>query len=250
MTRFILSFILAFQVTVTFGQNNVKQTENWQETFFQSSDVVLPLLIDAAITYSAQIEIADAAKQIAIENQKLEKKRILSGISVGAGYTYGSVFNFVDPTSTVPVGGVNPFNLPAQPRYNITAQASMSLYTLLSRRHELQRQELQIKQTDANRKIVEREIRQTVINLYQGVVLARAEQEISQETYQTASLRFKLAEKQFANREIQIDAMSTVQESHARARIAQETAKIRYATSILSLEEVIGMKLADLMNTK
>jgi outer membrane protein TolC len=250
MFRLLLSLALAFQTLLALGQTTPKRDENWQEKFFKSSEVVLPILIDAAIKYSAHVENLDITKQIVIANQKLEKKRILNGLSVGSSYSYGSTYNVVSGTGTVPIGGGNPFNLPTQSLYNVGVQGGVSLYTLLGRRYELQKQTLALKQADANRKIGEREVRQAVINLYQQITLARAEQEISQETYQTASVRFKLAEKQFASRDIEVNDMFAVQEFYSRARVARETARINYETSFLLMEELIGMKITDLMSEK
>jgi outer membrane protein TolC len=250
MYRILLSFALVMHTLAAFGQGTAKSVENWQEKFFQSSEVVLPILIDAAIKYSAQIENLDAAKQIALANQSIERKRILSGLSIGSSYSYGSVYNLVDPTGARPVGGVNPFNLPTQSLYNVGAQAGISLFSLLGRRYDLQKQVLLLKQADVNRKLGEREIRRNTINLYQEIVLAKAEQEISQESYQLADLRFKLAEKQFAKQEIEVDKMVTVQEFYARARTVREAARIKYETAFLMMEELIGMKVIDLMNSK
>jgi outer membrane protein TolC len=250
MNRLLLSLALLFYTATAFGQNQPSQETDWQERFFKSPETVLPILIDAALKYSAQIENLDAAKQIALANQSIEKRRILSGLSIGSSYSYGSVYNLVDPTGARPVGGANPFNLPTQSLYNVGVQAGVSLATLLGRRYELQKQELALKQTDANRKIGERDVRRIVINLYQEIVLAKAEQEISQESYQSADLRFKFAEKQFAKQEIQVDKMVTVQEFYARARTAREAARIKYETTFLMMEELIGMKVIDLMNSK
>ena len=248
MNKLLLSLALFFYTALAFGQNQPSLTTNWQDKFFNSPEIVLPVLINAALEYSAQIENLDAAKQIALANEHIEKKRILSGLLVGSSYSYGSVYNIADPTRQV--GGINPFILPTQSLYNISAQAGVSLYSLLGRRYELQKQTLLLKQSDANRKVGERDVRRSVIMLYQEITLAKAEQEISQESYQSADLRFKLAEKQFAKQEIQVDKMVTVQEFYARARTAREAARIKYETTFLMMEELIGMKVIDLMNSK
>jgi outer membrane protein TolC len=250
MYKALLSFALVLCTLATFAQNIPKRVENWQDKFFQSSEIVLPILTDAAIKYSAQIENLDAAKQIALADQNIEKKRILSGTLLGSSYSYGNVYSLANSTTASQIGGANPFSLPTRSLYNVGVQTGISLYTLLGRRYELQKQELLIKQADANRKLGEREIRRSVINLYQEIVLAKAEEEISEEAYQAANVRFKLAERQFAAHEIQVDDIVTVQEFYARARTVRETARIRYETAFLLMEELIGMKVIDLMNSK
>ncbi|MBO3273568.1 hypothetical protein, partial [Hymenobacter defluvii] len=117
MNKMLLTFALVLQTLVALSQNSSEPAESWQDKFFESSETVLPVLIDAAIKYSAQIENLDIAQQVALENQKLEKKRILSGLSVGSSYSYGSVYNAIDPAGARPVGGGNPFNLPTQSLY-------------------------------------------------------------------------------------------------------------------------------------
>lgn len=250
MARITLCLLLILQTLGAYAQSKPKLLESWQQKFFNSSDVVLPILIAAAVKYSAQLENLDAAKEIALDNQKIERRRILNGVVAGSSYSYGSVYNFADATGTRPIGSVNPFNLPTQSFYNVGAQAGISLATLLNRRVEFHRHQMLIKQAEANRKLGEREIRRAVISLYQEVVLSKAEQDISQEAYQAANLRFKLAEKQFANHEIQVGEMATVQEIHVRARIAQETSRVKYETAFLLLEELIGMSVIDLMDSK
>nr|GFD08431.1 hypothetical protein [Tanacetum cinerariifolium] len=117
MNRLLLSLALLFYTTVAFGQDQLPPPAKWQDKFFNSPETVIPILIDAALKYSAQIENLNIAKQVALANQHLEKKRILSGLSVGSAYTYGSVYNVVDPTR--PGGGINPFGLPTQSLYNV-----------------------------------------------------------------------------------------------------------------------------------
>ncbi|MDQ4140285.1 MAG: hypothetical protein M3142_07145, partial [Bacteroidota bacterium] len=81
MKKILLSLLFSFNIILVFGQNNLKTAEDWQEKFFKSPEVSLPLLIDAAIKYSAQIEKLDAAKQIAYDNIRLSRKQVLNGLA-------------------------------------------------------------------------------------------------------------------------------------------------------------------------
>ena len=251
MKSLLLSLLLFFPMLFAQGQQapepGDKETE-WQEHFFTDTKA-LPLLIAAALQYSADLEKLDHSKNMAVEELKIKRRSLLSGVGLGTGYTYGT---------RIGLGGgdqqqqnqLNAFVLPAQAQYNIGVMVSLPLDQFLSRRNELNKQQLVIKQTEADRKIMERQIRQLVIGQYQEIALARAQLKLHQEAFQTANIHFKLAEKQFEKGEIQLAEMAKISESYSAAAIAHGTAQVIYATAFLMMEELIGRKIQDLMTSQ
>lgn len=216
---------------------------SWQEKFFQHSEQVLPLLIQQALKASPEMENNAAQRQIAFENIKITKKSIISGFSVGGGYVYGTRIGFGDFNQ----GGLNPFGQPAQGMYNVGFNVGLPLGQLVSRHNEIRIQELNLQQTEALGKLQERETRATVIQLYQDIVMAKAELELRQEALQSANIHLRMAEKQLASRVIQITEMARINEMYSAAAIGHGTAKVRYETSFLMMEELIGMRISDIM---
>lgn len=247
--RVILSLLLlALPRVQSWGQvAATPQGAPWQDMFFNSSERVLPLLIQAAVNYSAEMEVAEAEKQMAIENVKITRKQIYTGLSVNAGYFYGNMNNFLGQNAADPI---NNFTIPNNGRYNLGLNLGIPIGDMISRHNQIRRQEWALKQTESGQKIRERDIRQQVINQYQEVVLARRLMEISQESMQSASINHQLAENQFRKREIRVEEMLAVNEMHTRAAVALENAKTTYETSFLILEELIGMKVSDLLTRK
>lgn len=225
-----------------------KTEDQWLARFFVAEEA-LPLLMEAAISYSAEIERLDHGKSIANEELKLKRRELLSGLALGSGYSYGTRIGVVTGDQQVQ-NQINAFVLPAQAQYNVGLMMSLSLDQIFNRRSELHKQVLVIKQSEADRKIKERQIRQLVIGLYQDIVLAKSQLELHQEALQTANIHFKLAEKQFAKGEIQLSEMARISESYTTAATAYGTSKVKYATAILMMEELIGKKLQDLINAR
>ncbi|PSR56665.1 hypothetical protein AHMF7605_25800 [Adhaeribacter arboris] len=248
MKKFLLSILLSCSILLAFGQSNSKLTADWQERFFKAPEVTLPLLIDAAVKYSAQVEKLDAAKQIAYDNIRLSRKQVLNGLAVGTGYSYGSMLNTVNGDQQV--SQINAFNMPARAQYNVGVNLSLSLGQLLSRRYELHRQELVLKQAESDRKTQEREIRQLIINTYQELTLAKVTWEQTVDALQSANVNKKIADKKFKLGQIQLDELMTVNDLYTKAALVQEQFKNKYETTFLLLEELIGMNLNDLMNGK
>ncbi|MGV3505103.1 MAG: TolC family protein [Adhaeribacter sp.] len=219
--------------------------EAWQERFFRS-DETLPLLMEAAISYSAEIERVDLGRNIAREDLKIKQKEIFSGIGLGSGYTYGTRIG-LGTGETQQQNQLNAFVLPAQAQYNVGVMLALPISHVLNRGNELSKQKMVVQQAEADRKIKERQLRQLVIGQYQEVVMARAQVKLHQEAYQTINIHHKLAEKQFAKGEISLSEMARISETYAAAATAQGTSQVRYATAFLMMEELIGKKIKDLM---
>jgi outer membrane protein TolC len=254
MKKLLLSLIISLQALMVLGQNEVPNKQNnWQEKFFQSSELVLPLLFDAAIKNSGQIESLELEREMALEDNRIIRKEIFTNVSIGTSYNYGTFVNLFalnqgeafDPNLL----GINAFKLPAAARHNTGITLALPVGQFLTRHHKIKKQELMHQQIMAENKTAEMEIRKMVISLYQDIVLAKAELELSQEAFQSASMLYELAEKQLMAGEIQLREMSAIQETYTKAAVAKETAQIKYETTFLYMEELVGMRIPDLLDT-
>ncbi len=255
MKKLILSLFLSLQCLIVPAQTQGQISQNdWQEKFFQSSEVILPLLFDAAIKNSGQQESLELGREMAYEESKIIRKEIFTNISIGGNYSYGTSLNMLRFGSNfqnidMDMFGFNAFRLPSSAMYSTGLTVALPVGQFLTRHNKIKRHELLQKSIMAESKSSQMEIRKVVIGLYQDIVLAKAELELNQDAYQTASVHYKLAEKQLASGEIMLSEMSVIQETYTRAAIAKETAKVRYETTFLYMEELIGMRVKDLLNT-
>jgi outer membrane protein TolC len=248
MKKLSLAIFMALHGLVAFAQTSPPQANEWEKKLF-ISEYALPLLIEAAIANAPELQNAEAMKQVAQEQRKIVQKNFYSNFSINSAYQYGSFANFgaLGPDQK---SNFNAFNLPVRSQYFAGLSLALPLGQLLSRHHQIKIQDLTISQAEGNKEIAERTIRQNVIVMYQNIVLAKAQLELQQEAYQTAVVSNELASKQFRNGSILIDAMSTVQQAYSTTAVALQSAKVNYETSILMMEEVIGTKIIDLIQSK
>lgn len=239
-------------VLLVVGQTQPAQPEqpvSPQDTFFSSSDYALPLLYDAAIKYSAEIENAEAAKQIASEEIKLGKRQILNGISIGSGYSYGTWFQFAGAGESSP-SQWNAFSQPVRSNWNVGLNMGFNLLNIINRRSEINKRQMGLKQAEGDRKLVEREIRKEVIVLYQQLVLSRQILMNYQDAFQSASINKEISDKRFREGEIEVSEQITSMEYYNESSLRLQEAKSTYMTNLLLLEERIGMTINTLMNGK
>ena len=255
MKKTFTTLLFTLHVLLVVGQTKPQQTVQVEqqlspmEKFFASSDYALPLLYDAAIQYSAEIENAEATKQIAQEELKIGKRQILSGIALGSGYSYGTWMRFGGNQDEV-ANPWNAFNQPIRSNWNVGLNMSFSLLNILNRGNEVNKRQMGVKRAEADRKQVEREIRKEIINLYQQLVLSKEVLQNYQDAYQSAVINKEISDKRFREGELQVAEQIQAMEYYNASSLALEEAKNTYITNLLLLEERIGMTINTLISGK
>ena len=216
--------------------------------FFTAPEVVLPRLYEAAIKHSAEIERLEAGKQLANEDVKLARKKMLNMFSVASSYNYGTLPYFATAdASTRPAYVVNPFSQGARAVYSAGVNVVAPLDVLFGRRSTVHRQELILNQAEAERKNAENKIREVVITQYQTLMLARTVMQHYQDALQSAGLNKKIADKKFKEGEIKVDEQIMAIDYYNKAVLAEAEAKSKYQTAVLLMENLIGMPINTLM---
>jgi outer membrane protein TolC len=248
MKRITLLVFMLVGAHATWGQSST-QGEGAIQTFFNSPETVLPKLYAAAVAHSGEIERLDATKDIAAQDVKLAKKRLLSTLAIGSSYNYGTLPYFASADAT-PVYQFNPFSFGARAQYSAGINASIPFDLVLTRNITIRRQELVMSQAIAQRKTQEMTIHQLVIQQYQALRLARTMLLNYQDALQSANINKKIADKRFKEGEIQVDEQMAALDLYSKALLAQEDARNRYQTAQLLLEDLIGTSINNIMLDK
>ncbi|MGI4873810.1 MAG: TolC family protein [Janthinobacterium lividum] len=221
--------------------------KNNLQVFFSSPEIVLPNLYTAAIAHSADITRLEAATGVAEADVKLASKRILNALALTGSYNYGTLPYFATAESatgaTSPIYQVNPFNLGARAQFSTGINLVLPLDALVSRRTTLDRQQLVVDQTVAQRRSQEVTIRQQVITQYQTLNLTRITQQNAWDMLQSAGINRQIADRRFKQGEIQVDEQMMSMDFYGRAQLTYEEAHNRYQTAQLLLEEMIGLPI-------
>jgi len=249
MKKIILTIPCALFLTWCFCQVQPAQSGNSQMSFFDSSDLVLPILIKAALKNAPQMAILYTDKQTAENGLLLAKREFLRDVNLHGGYNVGNI-NTVFPHSDGQPIPIYYNGNQTRTSYIAGVGVGINLEQIFGgKRLRSDRQRLAIQQSEAEIKEGEQAIRKQVISLYQSVKLSRVVVQHTQDALQTAYVNKTMAEKQFQEGSIQVSDQMTASQLYTNALLAAEEAKNTYQTNLLLLEELVGIPVLPLLST-
>ena len=209
-----------------------------------ASDVLLPMLMDSAIKYSAEARMSRSSENLALANFDIKKKAVYNALSLHTSYGYGTNYAAVNnQSSTVP----NNLTTAQSMYYNVGVGLQLPITQIINRK-SIRKAELSIVEiavADKDKTVMQ--IRQEVIKLYQDFKLIQKLMTVSYKNLQSASINNTLAEKNFLNGQITVEQASIVQVNYNNAVIAYETYKNSFQSSYLQLEIYSGTSLSSLI---
>jgi outer membrane protein TolC len=205
-----------------------------------NSDKLLPLLIDSAIKHNPEVKRVDNSIGLAEENLKMSKNNIYNALSLFSSYHYGTTGNLTS-------GQVSTITLTQSSYYTMGVGVQLPLTHIISRKSLIRSGEYQVKMAKSEKDGAEEYIKQEVIRVYQELKLAHKLVTVSSEGKQSASINYKMAEKQFLQGDINVTELSRVQDISNKSNIEFETYVNRFQTAWLQLEAFTGVNLSNLI---
>jgi len=216
---------------------------DWQLKFFEQPELALPLLVQAALDHSAQLQAMHTQQSMGKEDLRQVRKNILSLVQLSGTYGYGNVASTTTSDANLPTAYLNS----ASNRYAAAVNVNLPLDKLLSRGNQLNKQRLQNQQLDQLTQAQADALRQKIVELYQTVLLDHKILAIREEFMVSAHMTYQLGEKQFRNGDITLVEMAQLNDRYAEARATKATAASHYATSFMLLENQLGESISTLM---
>lgn len=216
-------------------------------TFFDSSDRMLPVLIESALINSPQLTEINAQKRSAELDYQLSKKQLLRNFSVNSSYNYGNSNTYfpTDAVQPVPLWYSNH----TQSMYTVGAGFSLNLEQLFGGNRLRREKELaNINRTDAQLQGARNLIRQQVIAQFQALKLARVVFLQRQNALQSLFVNKELVDKKFREGSVKIGDQMDAERAYNEAYLLSEEAKNAYQTQVLLLEELVGMPITPLLS--
>lgn len=158
--------------------------------------------------------------------------------------------------NTVTVSGnLNEFTLSPQsdvynrsayyPKYNISGRISVGMFFTIPYNIQKSRQQLQISETmkEENRVTLEAE----VLRRYNDYLMNEKIYRLQSEMMMDAENKFQVSEEKFRSGEIPFEEYSSMRSGVSSAQMALYRAEASFANAKVSLEELIGVKLEDVL---
>lgn len=210
-----------------------------------ATDELLPMLIDSAIKYSAELRRIGSSGDYAKANLEINKKAIYNAVSLLSSYNYGTNFSAVNNQASA--GGGSNFTAAQTGYYNVGVGIQLPITHLLNRKNIIKAGQSLVNMTVAERDNAALLIKQDVIRLYQDFKLSHRLMAISGKNKQAAQVNNSMAEKDFLNAQLTVEQESRVMDIYNKSVIEYETNVNRFQTSYMQLEAYTGTNLSTLI---
>lgn len=201
----------------------------------------LGAIIDSAMVNSPLLKVQD--EQITISEIELERRRKLwlENINLESYARYANNTQVVTGSfDTGVTTNLNTNNM--QFLYGGGITVKVPLFTFYGRGKQLSSAKAQIRSAQYQRLVLEQELRKTLIELYNRVLLCHSLLVVKIEALQTSSIAVNLGEIDFRNNRINISDLSKIADAHMKNQTEYEQVLSELRLSMEMLQEVSGYK--------
>jgi len=235
------AIILLLLATTTTQRANAQATrlpENEIESQYKKLPP-LDLLLDSAMVFSPVHKQQD--EQIAIRQLQLERKRKqwTEYFNVETYVQYGNNVNVI--SNTFDTGLNNNLNTSStQTRYGVGLTFKYPIFNLFSRGKDLSMAKREISAASHQKQVLILELRKSIIELYNRVILSHSLLTAKIEALETSELAVKLAELDFKQSKIGISELSKVTDANMKNITEYQLALSELRLSLELLQEICG----------
>ena len=203
------------------------------------SSITLPpldLLFENAKSAPAY-ELASVKEQIERKLLAKEKKAFLSFFSLRGSYQYG-MFGNESTFTDVAIAPYLTYTTQAQKGYTVGAGVNIPLDGLFDLTARVKRQKLNIRTAQLEREVKFEEMKKEIIEMYATATSQLTMLKLNAEALILANVQYNIAEKDFANGNINSGELSTEKSKQSIAQAKFESSKFELTKSLMVLEVI------------
>lgn len=239
--RVISCIFMAILTQYSVAQETLYDTGS-QDSLIGSIDVnimdylpPLAVLIDSAMNHAPEKDYYDALVEVAERDVILAQKDWAKDVRVTGGYTwtYGnqvlSQYNVVLNNNQINEG------------YNLGVGITIPLSTWYGRKDRIEKAEAMRESQLARYSRLENEVKESVIETYNQLILLRKQLDIISEAKESSRLISDMAEDLFRDGEMTLDQLGQTTELKARYASEYEQLRTEFNNTYLRLERIVGV---------
>lgn len=243
--------ILIFSIIGVFvlGLHNTQaQTVQSKDTLLTGSEFYFPplkVVIDSVLKRNAMLKFRK--NHIGVKESTLESERIFwtRNLGVQVDGRYGTLNNFSNNDDGISNTAFS--TLSTQYNYSVGMYIKFPVFDMLNRKNQLKLARLEIEEAKNMSKFQEDEIRQTVIRMYQDVILKQRLLQIRSKNFGNGKVNMEMVEKEFRNGAVPVAEYVRITSITANLEADYESAKAEFITAKQLLEDMSGL-VFDLTN--
>lgn len=250
---FIGMLCLCFAPSIVLSQGSGESVDLGDEGFNPLTDDItkkiptLDVLVDSAVYNSHRLRYWDKEISITEYELKTQKRDWANYFAIGGDYKEGSwtSLTFVEDQFGNSVGTLGSTN---QSRYNIGVSFRLPIMGVVDYNNQVKIAKMRIESKMEQKFEEQKSIRTEVINLYNELVIQQKMLMLDIDNIEYLTLTTEMADKEYQNNNISLADMARVRDNLARARYRYVRTKINFINAYVMLQEVTGVRFADLNN--
>ncbi len=225
---------------VSFNSVNA-QNKDSDDTSLKGTEFKFPpleVVIDSALKKSAML--AFRKNHVGVTESTLASERIYwtRNLGIQADSRYGNLSNFAmnddGATNTAALTIARQFN------YSVGVYLKFPVFDVLNRKNQIKLATLEVEEAKNMAEFTKEEIRQTVIRLYQNLILKQKLLQIRSRSLGDGRVNMEMVEKEFRNGIVPISEYVRITGMSANLEADYEAAKSEFITAKQLLEDMAG----------
>lgn len=204
-------------------------------------------LIESAILNSHRLKYYDKEISMTEYLLKTTKRDWANYVIMSGAITEGSwtSLTFVEDQLGNEVGSLGSTN---QSRYSVGLSVRLPLISVIDYTNQTKIAKMKIESKMEEKLDEQQTIRAQVINLYNELIIQQNMLKLDIDNIDFSTLTSEMAQRQFQDGKISLADMSRVQDNLARSRYRYVRTKIGFINAYVMLQEITGIKFAELNN--
>ncbi|MGL3001658.1 TolC family protein [Flavobacterium sp. RSSB_23] len=243
-----INIIAIISVFVLCLHNTQAQTVQNKDTLLTGNEFHFPplkVVIDSVLKRNAMVKFRK--NHVGVKESTLASERIFwtRNIGVQVDGRYGTLNNFSNNDDGISNTAFS--TLSTQYNYSVGMYLKFPVFDMLNRKNQLKLARLEIEEAKNMTKFQEDEIRQTVIRMYQDVILKQRLLQIRSKNFGNGKVNMEMVEKEFRNGVVPVAEYVRITSITANLEADYESAKAEFITAKQLLEDMSGL-VFDLTN--
>ncbi|MEL1239925.1 TolC family protein [Flavobacterium flavipallidum] len=224
--------ICLFGVTISKAQSNNSEIKE---------DIELPSLqriIDSVLNRNAMLKYRN--QHIGVKETTLASEKIYwtRNFGIQADSKYGNLNNF--STNSDAQGNTAVLTTSTQFNYSVGVYLKFPIFDFINRKHQVGLAKLEVEEAKSMAKSQEDEIRQTVIKMYQDLILKQKVLKIKAKTLADGKVNMQMVEREFRNGVVPVAEYVRITSIASNVEVDYELAKSEFITAKKLLEDMAG----------
>ncbi|PIV94509.1 MAG: hypothetical protein COW44_03840 [Flavobacteriaceae bacterium CG17_big_fil_post_rev_8_21_14_2_50_33_15] len=240
MKKFFKTLSILIVIIICFN-NTQAQTTDYNDSSLNGKEFNFPplkVVIDSVLKRNAMLNFRK--NHIGVKESTLESERIYWTRNIGfqADTRYGNLNNFSTEADSQVSSSV--LTTSKQFNYSVGVYLKFPVFDVLNRKHQMQLARLEVDEAKSMAEFQEEEIRQTVIKLYQDLILKQKLLQIRSKSLGDGRVNMEMVEKEFRNGVVQISEYVRITGMTSNLEADYESAKSEFITAKQLLEDMVG----------